>query len=79
MTGVEQIEMSLSVLRGEIERLDSIGLRFAASLLRIAEIELQVRLHNVSDEEFDVLNFAASTVEQERRARKTKVLERGTV
>jgi len=79
MTGAEQIRQSLLVLRSEIERLDSIGLRFAASLVRIAEVELRVRLHNLSDDEIDVLSFAAGAVERERHAHKSRVLKRGTV
>lgn len=72
MTEGEAITQSLSVLRGEIERLESLGLRFAASLVRVAEIELQLRHHNVSAAEIDVLNIAASAVERERYARMKK-------
>jgi len=68
----ESIEESLCVLRKEIERLNTLGLTFAASLIRIAEIELQVRLHKVSEDEIDVLSFAANAVEQEKYARGIK-------
>lgn len=78
MTGADEIERSLSVLRGEIERLDSIGLNFAASLVRIAEIELRVRLHNLSEEDIDALTLAANTVQQERHVRRTRIQKRGT-
>jgi ribosomal protein S13 len=65
----DSIEESLRILRKEIERLDALGLSFAASLIRVAEIELQMRLHNVSEDEVDVLSFAANAVERERRVR----------
>ena len=44
--------------------------RFAASLVRVAEIELQMRIHKVGTEDIDVLNIAASAVERERYARR---------
>lgn len=66
MTEFEGIEESLGVLRGEIQRLDSMGLKLAASLVRIAEVELQMRLYNVSREEIDVLCYAASAAEKHR-------------
>lgn len=72
MTECEEIAQSLSVLRGEIERLETLGLRFAASLVRVAEIELQMRLHNMPTDEIDVLNIAASAIERERYARSRK-------
>jgi hypothetical protein len=72
MTATDEIEQSLFVLRREIRRLDAIGLRFAASLVRIAEVELQVRLHNVSDEDIDQLSLATIGVERDCNATKTK-------
>ena len=68
----EGIEESLRVLRKEIEKLDRLGLTFAATLIRVAEIELQMRLHNVKEDEIDVLSFAANAVELEKYARKIK-------
>ena len=69
MTESEEIAHCLGVLRREIERLETLGLRFAASLVRVAEIELQMRLHNVGSGDIDVLNIAASAIERERYAR----------
>ena len=72
MTECDAIAYSPSVLRCEIERLELLGLRFAASLVRVAEVELQLRLHHVGAEEIDILNIAASAVERERYARNKK-------
>lgn len=72
MTECDEIALSLSVLRSEIERLELLGLRFAASLVQVAEVELQMRLHHVGTEEIDILNIAASAVERERYARNKK-------
>ncbi len=79
MTGTEQMRKSLSVLHGEVEHLDTLGLRFAARLVRMAEIELQVRLHNLSDEEIDLLTSAAGATEWDRSACTQGRLKRGTV
>lgn len=65
----DKIEESALVLIHEIEKLDALGLTFAASLVRIAHLDLQMRLHNVTEEEIDLLSFAAHAVELEKRAR----------
>jgi len=72
LTECDEIALSLSVLRSEIERLELLGLRFAASLVQVAEVELQMRLHHVDAEEIDILNIAVSAVERERYARNKK-------
>lgn len=72
MTQNEHIEESLVVLRAEIEKLSALGLKFAASLIRIAELELEVQLHKVSADEIDILSFATNAVELERYARENK-------
>jgi hypothetical protein len=72
VTEREKIAHCLSVLRCEIEHLESLGLQFAASLVRIAEVELQMRLHNVNLDDIDLVNIAASAVERERYARQRK-------
>jgi len=69
LPSADKIEASAHVLRHEIEKLDGLGLTFAASLVRIAHLDLQMRLYKVTEEEIDVLSFAARVVEQEQQSR----------
>lgn len=75
---IDKIEESSLVLRHEIEKLDELGLTFAASLVKIAHLDLQMKLHNVTEEEIDVLSFAVRVIEQEQQVRdgpKSETLE----
>jgi len=72
MTEDSNITASLGVLRGEIEKLQALGLTFATALLRVVEIDLQMRLHNVGEDEIDILSFATNAIEQERYARTSR-------
>lgn len=60
----DKIEESACVLDHEIEKLDALGLDFAAALVRIARLDLLMRLANASDEDVDLLSFAASLIKQ---------------
>ena len=62
----EQIEDVLIILRAQIEKLTELDFKFAASLIRVAELDLEVQLHRVDKREVDVLGFAANAVELER-------------
>jgi hypothetical protein len=62
----DSVEQCAHALLREIQKLDELGLTFAASLVRIAHLDLQMRLHNVTEEDIDVLSFAAHALEQER-------------
>ena len=65
----DKIEECAQVLQHEIEKLDELGLTFAASLVKIAHLDLLMRIHNVTGEEVDTLSFAINAVEQEKQAR----------
>jgi hypothetical protein len=65
---LDEIEQCAHVLQREIQKLDELGLPFAASLVRIAHLDLQMRLHNLTEKDIDVLSFAAHAIEQERLA-----------
>ena len=43
LPSADKIEASAHVLRHEIEKLDGLGLTFAASMVRIAHLDLQMR------------------------------------
>ena len=66
MTSTDKIEESAHVLSHEIEKLDELGLTFAASLVRIAHLDLQMRLHDVTEKEIDLLSFVVNVVEQQK-------------
>ncbi|MDE2182065.1 MAG: hypothetical protein KGJ78_03480 [Alphaproteobacteria bacterium] len=72
---LDKMEESAAVLRHEIEKLDLLGLSFAASLVRIAHLDLQMRLHKVTGGEIDVLTLAANALEHERLTRQGRVFE----
>jgi len=63
------IEECAQVLLHEIQKLDELGLTFTASLVRIAHLDLQMRLHDVTEADIDVLSFAVNVIEQEKCAR----------
>jgi hypothetical protein len=65
----DKMEESAAVLKHEIEKLDELGLAFAASLVRIAHMDLQMRLCGMTEEDIDVLSFAAMIVANETAAR----------
>jgi ribosomal protein S13 len=69
MTATDKIEESAHVLLHEIEKLDSLGLTLAASLVRIAHLDLQMRLHNVTEKEIDLLSFVTNLAEQQKLTR----------
>lgn len=62
----DDIEQSAIVLAREIDRLERLGLQMAAFVVRIAYLDLQMRLHNVSEEEIEFLNQAAKAIERGR-------------
>ncbi len=64
---LDDIEVCVRVPLHEIEKLDELGLTFAASLMRIAHLDLQMHMSNVTEEEIDVLSLAASAIKLERR------------
>jgi hypothetical protein len=63
------MENLLTELDRIILRLEELGLKFSAALVRIAHLDLQMRVHNISAEEVDLLSFAVNAVEQERYRR----------
>lgn len=65
----DELGKSLTILGEEITKLEACGLKFAASLVRIAHLDLQMRIHNITNEEIDLLSFAVNAVEQESLAR----------
>jgi hypothetical protein len=69
MTSTDKIEESAYVLLHEIEKLDAQGLTLAASLVRIAHLDLQMRLHNITEKEVDLLSFVTNLAEQQRQSR----------
>jgi hypothetical protein len=69
MTSTDKIEESAQVLLHEIEKLDALGLAFAASLVRIAHLDLQMRLHDVTEKEIDLLSFVTNLAEQQKQSR----------
>jgi len=66
MISSDKIEESSQVLRHEIKKLDELGLTFAAALVRIADLDLQMRIHNVTDKEIDLVSFVAMLAEQQK-------------
>lgn len=69
MTATDKFEESAHVLLHEIEKLDALGLTLAASLVRIAHLDLQMRLHNITEKEIDLLSFVTNLAEQQRQSR----------
>ena len=69
MMATDKIEESAHVLLHEIKKLDALGLTLAASLVRIAHLDLQMRLHNVTEKEIDLLSFVTNLAEQQRQSR----------
>jgi len=69
---LDKIEECVQVLSHEIAKLDELGQTFAASLVRIAHLDLQMQLHDVTEEEIDVLSFAEHALEKEKLARRRK-------
>ena len=67
---LDKVEECAHVLDHEIAKLDELGLTFAASLVRIAHLDLQMQIHGVTEEEIDVLSFAEHALEKERQTRK---------
>lgn len=65
----ESIGESLCVLEKEVERLKTLGCPVAVSLLQIAGVELQIRLHDVTENEIEALACLAIAVQQKRYAR----------
>ena len=65
----DKMEESAAVLKHEIDKLDELGLSFAASLVRIAHMDLQMRLCGMTEDDVDVLSFAAMIVANETAAR----------
>lgn len=66
---IGKIETRVLALKHEIEKLEEAGLTFAASLVRVAQVDLQMRLCGIGDEDIDALSFAVRAVEQEKAAR----------
>ena len=73
---LDKIEGISNVLALEIENLDTIELTFAATLVRIALVDLQMRLHGITEKEIDVLSFAYQAIEQEKSRRADTSSER---
>lgn len=67
---LDKIEECVQVLNHEIAKLDELGQTFAASLVRIAHLDLQMQLHDVTEKEIDVLSFVEHALEKERLARR---------
>lgn len=65
----DKIEESALVLQHEIEKLDRLGLTFAASLVRIAHLDLQMRIHGATEKDIDLLSFVVNFVEQHKAGR----------
>lgn len=65
----DKMEESAAALKHEIEKLDELGLSFAASLVRIAHMDLQMRLCGMTENDIDVLSFASLIVTNEMAAR----------
>lgn len=74
----DKMEESAAVLQREFEKLDQFGLSFAASLVRVAHMDLQVRLCGMTENDIDVLSFAAMVVANETAARAETLQEQGT-
>ena len=64
----DELEAITLVLDLQIRKLDEQGLTFAASLLRITKLDLQMRIHGISEEEIDVLSFALHIINQTKTA-----------
>jgi signal transduction histidine kinase len=67
---LDKIEECVQILSHEIEKLDELGQTFAASLVRIAHLDLQMQLHDATEEDIDVLSFVEHALEKERLARR---------
>ncbi|MGA7713951.1 MAG: hypothetical protein WCA81_18810 [Rhizomicrobium sp.] len=74
----DKMEESAAALKHEIEKLDELGLSFAASLVRIAHMDLQMRLCGMTENDIDVLSFASLIVTNEMAARAETQPESGT-
>ena len=62
----KRIDERAQVLSEEIRKLNELGLSFAASMVRIAYLDLQLRIHNVTEAELDMLIDAARACEMKR-------------
>jgi len=62
----DELEGITHVIDIQIKKLDEQQLTLPASLLRIVNLDLQMRIHGISKDEIDVLSFAAHLIEQNR-------------
>ena len=64
----DELEGITHVIDIQIKKLDEQQLTLSASLLRIVNLDLQMRIHGISKDEIDVLSFAAHLIEQNRES-----------
>ena len=68
MPSNEKLEERARVLAGEIDKLDALGLPMAAYLVKIAHLDIQMRLHGITDEELDLVHFLTKLEQEFRRS-----------
>lgn len=66
MTTNDEIEECALMLHHEIEKLDKLQLAFASSLVKLAHLDLLMRLNQVTDKDIDLLSFVENFVQQQR-------------
>ena len=56
----------VTILNLQTKKLEKSGMIMAASLLRIAQLDLQMRINGVSEKEIDALSFMLLAIEQKK-------------
>jgi hypothetical protein len=74
----DEVEQIAIVVDLQAKKLEKRGLTLSAALLRIAHVDLQMRIHGSAEAEVDVFSFAldainqAGTLKSARAARRTQ-------
>ncbi|MGC9954293.1 MAG: hypothetical protein ABSD21_08445 [Rhizomicrobium sp.] len=66
MTG--ELEETALILDRQAKKLDEKGLAFAATLIRIAQVDVHMHAYGITEEEIDVLSFALQAIVQAKAA-----------
>ncbi|MDE2265665.1 MAG: hypothetical protein KGL29_07180 [Alphaproteobacteria bacterium] len=59
----DEIEEVAANLERQFQKLDDMGLAFSAALVKVAHLDLQMRVHGISGEEIDIRSFALKALE----------------
>jgi hypothetical protein len=60
----DELEEVATILERQFQKLDDMGLAFPAALVKVAHLDLQMRVHGISGEEIDIRSFALQALEQ---------------